>query len=145
MAISITKVEIKRKCMVTSTDTTYDTSIDALIAEMQPGIEYSIDDTFINDTDNTNLQATLKLGMMEIISGEFLQQLLRETGASETVSISGISIGAGAQHGVELIKQGNDRLKPFLKLPPAATDTSQIASTASDSSRVFNGDSMKGW
>lgn len=42
MAISITTADVKRKVMVASTDTSHDTDIAALIAEMQPVIEREI-------------------------------------------------------------------------------------------------------
>ena len=81
MAITITRAEVKRKCMIPAADTTYDFDIDALVAEMQPSIEYAIADEYLSDTGNTRLQATLKLGILEIVSGEFLQQLNRAIAA----------------------------------------------------------------
>ena len=145
MAISISLAEVKRKCMIPAGDTSHDSSIDALIAEMQPGIEYGIDDVYLNDSENAKLQAAIKLGILEIISGEFLQQVMREPGASGSISIGGISIGEPAQNGPKLVAQGVERLKPFLKQTIASGEVSQMLSTTSDSGRTFTGDKMKGW
>ena len=145
MAIAITKAEIKRKCMIPAADTSHDTDIDALIAEMQPSIEYTVGDEYLNDTTNAKLQAVLKLGILEIMGGEFLQQLYREEGASEVFSVGGMSIGSRPEHGSKLIKQGTERLSPYLKGVEAAPDSSGISSTTRDSDRTFTGESMKTW
>lgn len=144
MAITITRADVKRKCMIALTDTAHDADIDALIAEMQPSIEYTIADEYLNDTSNANLQAVLKLGITEIISGECLQQLYREPGASEGISISGISISPRQEHGAKLLAQGRERLRPFLKAINDA-DEAAIGSTTSDAERTFTMDSMEVW
>ncbi len=144
MAITITRAEVKRKCMIPAADTTYDFDIDALVAEMQPSIEYAIADEYLSDTGNTRLQATLKLGILEIVSGEFLQQLNREAGASEDISAGGITIGARRDYGAALAAQGAERLRPYMKAAQQVDDTG-IASTTLGAARTFTGDSMKGW
>lgn len=116
MAISITRADVKRKAMIASADTSYDTMVDSLISEMQPATEFSIVDASLADTGNTGLQATLKLGILEIIAGELLQQLAREMGANEQFSIGGVTIGEMAQHGPELVQQGAERLAPYMKM-----------------------------
>ena len=65
MAITITRADVKRKCMIATSDTTYDSAIDSLISEMQPALEYGIAPEYVADTGNTGLQATLKLGILE--------------------------------------------------------------------------------
>ena len=142
MAITITRAEIKRKCMIPSSDTTYDSDIDALITEMQPSVEYTIADVYLNDTSNTKLQAVLKLGILEIMSGEFLQQLYRELGASESVKVGSVTIGARKEHGAKLIEQGTSRLQPFRKTIEDVPDDAQISSTTAQTDRTFNADSM---
>ena len=77
MAITISSSDIKRKAMIADSNTAYDTKITSLITEMQGPLEYSVDDCYFNDTSNTKLQATLKLGILEIITGEFMEQLRR--------------------------------------------------------------------
>jgi hypothetical protein len=113
MAITITTADVKRKAMIDVA--TYDTSISSLITEMQAALEYSIADIYLNDTSNTNLQATLKLGMLEIITGEFIEQLRRESGATEQFAAGGVTIGASSIRGADLIQQGATRLTPYLK------------------------------
>lgn len=125
MSITITKADIKRKCMIPSADTTYDSSIDSLISEMQPAVEYTIADQYLADTGNTNLQALLKLGILEIISGEFLQQLAREMGNAEDFSVGGVSIGEIKVRGPELFIQGETRLASFLKSVQSISSTTQ--------------------
>lgn len=112
MSISITRADVKRKAMIGVT--TYDDAIDDLIEEMQPAIEITIADIYLNDTSNTRLQAALKLGILEMICGEFIEQLRREEGATEQFSAGGVSIGQGGIGGVELITQGSARLAPYL-------------------------------
>ncbi len=144
MAITITRAEIKRKSMIPTADTTYDSDIDALISEMQPSIEYTLADEYLSDTGNAKLQATLKLGILEIVSGEFLQQLNREAGASENLSAGGITIGARKDYGIALAAQGTERLRPYQKIAGTEDDTG-IASTTLGVDRTFTSDSMKGW
>lgn len=143
MAITITRAEIKRKSMIPTADTTHDSDIDALISEMQPSIEYTLADDYLSDTGNTKLQATLKLGILEIVSGEFLQQLNREAGASENLSAGGITIGARKDYGIALAAQGTERLSPYLRV--AGQGDTGITSTTLSVDRTFTSDSMKGW
>ena len=138
MAITITKTEVKRKCVIASGDTTYDSDIDSLIAEMQPSIEYTIADCYYGDTGNTKLQATLKLGILEIISGEFLEQLCRELGATEEMSVGSINIGERKERGQALILQGAARLAPFLKSMQPSQGETVVQSTTSSDDRTFN-------
>lgn len=136
MAITITTADVKRKAAIASTDTTYDSSIASLISEMQPAIEYSIADVYLNGS-TTNLQAALKLGILEMITGEFLEQLRRELGNSEEFAVAGVSVGASAVKGVDLIQQGATRLAPYLKAAlPMMSDT-LASSTTEDEDTQF--------
>ncbi len=145
MAITITRAEVKRKCMIPASETTYDDDIDALISEMQPSIEYTIAETYLNDTGNTKLQAVLKLGILEILSGEFLQQLYREAGASEEFKVGSVTMGTRREYGSKLIEQGTARLRPFRKAIDGLSDEAQLSSTTRDADRTFTDDSMKVW
>jgi hypothetical protein len=137
MAISISKTDVKRKCQIAASEATYDTSIDSLIAEMLPAIEYTIADVYLNDINDTKLQATLKLGILETICGEFLQQLTRELG-NEQFSAGGITVGEMKDRSPALIQQGASRLTPFLKgLQPMMSETI-ISSTTQDTDPTFN-------
>jgi len=124
--------------MISVTD--YDSSITSLISEMQPALEYSIADTYLNDSGNTNLQATLKLGILEIITGGFLEQLRREAGAADEFSVAGITVGAAVQTGVELIQQGATRLAPFLKAALPMMSEAVSAISEPDTEQVFSVD-----
>lgn len=138
MSITITTADIKRKAMISSSDSTYDSAISSLITEMQSPIEYSIMDAYLADTANTGLQATLKLGVLEIISGEFLEQLRREMGATEAATIAGVTLGGSTVRGADLIQQGATRLAPYLKgALPNLGETSAL-STTSDSDMAFS-------
>jgi len=139
MSIAITRADVKRKCMIPAADVTYDTSIDSLIAEMQPAVEFTIDDSYLVDTANTGLQAAIKLGILEVISGEFLQQLAREMGSTEEFSIAGITIGRIKEQGPALIQQGAARLAPFLKSMQPLIEESAISSTTKTADPVFGG------
>jgi hypothetical protein len=136
MAITITADDVKRKAMVNSS--TYDTSITSLIAEMQAPLQYSIADIYLSDTANTYLQTTLKLGILEIITGEFLEQLRREAGATENFSAGGITIGSSSVRGVDLIQQGASRLAPYLKSTLPMMSESTEGSTTLDVDMHFS-------
>jgi len=126
--------------MIDTSDTTYDNAITTLISEMQSPLEYSIAESYFNDTSNSKLQATLKLGILELITGEFMEQLRREVGNTEEFSIAGLSIGQIAQKGVDLIQQGATRLAPYLKSTlPMMSDTA-CSSTSIDSETAFSVD-----
>ena len=136
MAITITTTEVKRKCMIT--DSTYDASIASLISEMQPVLEHSIAEVYLADTDNIGLQATLKLGMLEIISGEFLEQLKREIGATGEISTAGLSLGEEPRTGIDMIQQGRARLAPYLKAELPMMSESLVMSNTTSSDTVFS-------
>jgi hypothetical protein len=140
MAITITTADVKRKAMIPSSETGYDSAIASLITEMQAPLEYSVADVYLNDTTNTNLQATLKLGILEMITGEFLEQLRRELGSSEEFSVAGVSIGASVQRGVDIIQQGAARLAPFLKGALPMMSDAVATSTTVDQDTEFTVD-----
>ncbi len=140
MAISITTAEVKRKAMIASGDSTYDSDISSLITEMQPAIEHSIADCYYNDTSNAKLQVTLKLGILEIITGEFLEQLRREIGSAEQFSIAGVSIGVSTERGLDLIQQGGARLEPYLNSVLPMMSENSPATTTGDDETTFSQD-----
>jgi hypothetical protein len=117
MAISVTRSRVKEKCSISSSS--YDSTIDNLIAEIVPAITHAIRDEHIADTGNTNLQATLNLGAAEIVCGELLEQIHREAGAMERVRLGDFEIwppSPSVWPGALGIKEaGWARLRPFLK------------------------------
>jgi hypothetical protein len=138
MAINISRVDVKRKCMIPVSDTAYDSQIDSLISEMKPGIEYDIAEVYLNNTSNTALQATLALGTLEIISGEFLEQLSREPGAMEQFSIAGVNIGERREKGQLLKTQGQARLAPYQKGNQPMMSETGILSTTKETEPNFS-------
>ncbi|MGQ9455083.1 MAG: hypothetical protein ACUVRS_09205 [Armatimonadota bacterium] len=136
MAIIITVADVKRKAMITTSD--YDSSISSLITELQPVVEYTVEPAYLSNTSDANLQATLRLGILEIITGEFLEQLRREAGASEEFSVAGLSIGELSQRGTDLIQQGATRLAPFLKNQLPMMSENLPASNTADVEPVFS-------
>lgn len=138
MSITINLTDIKRKAMIPTADSSHDSSITALIAEMQGPVEYSIADMYINDTFDTKLQATLKLGILEIITGEFLEQLTREIGSTEEFSAAGVTLGATSIRGADLIQQGATRLAPYLKAALPQMSETASSSTTINNSTIFS-------
>ena len=115
MAIDITRADVKRKCMICTGDNSYDSAIDALISEMQPAIECCIADEHLENVSNTRLQAALRLGVLELIASEFLEQMTREEGAADDFSIGSLNMAARRNIGTEMRARGETRLQPFLK------------------------------
>lgn len=140
MAISITVTDVKRKAGVDSADTTHDSAVESLISEMQGPLEYSIAGIYLSDTSNAKLQATLKLGIVEMIAGELVEQLRREIGATEQFTIAGLSVGPSAASGVELIQQGATRLAPYLKNALPMMSETACASSTIDQETSFSAD-----
>lgn len=138
MAIMLTVADIKRKAGIDSAVTDYDTAIASLISEMQAPIEYSIADMYLNDTLNAGLQGTLKLGILEIITGEFIEQMRRETGATEQFGVAGVTIGPSGVSGVDLTRQGHARLAPYLKSAMPMDSETHCSSTTADAEPIFS-------
>lgn len=138
MSISITTSDVKRKAMIADTTTDYDSQISALIAEMQAPLEYSLEDSYLSNTADDKLQATLKLGILEIITGEFIEQLLREIGSTEQFTIAGVTIGKSDLSGVELIQQGATRLAPYLKCTLPMMGNTASSSSTTDKDAIFS-------
>lgn len=128
MAITVTRSRVKEKCSITSS--TYDSTIDNLIAEIVPAATFAIRDEHIEDTGNTGLQATLNLAVAEIVCGELLEQLQREPGALERVAIGDLEIAPGLPRdwpGALGVKSaGWERLRPYLK-PDVAGKSATVA------------------
>ena len=119
MAVTVTAADVKRKAMITGSD--YDSRVSALIAESVPAISAAIDEMWLEST-NPNIMAALNLGALEIITGEFLEELSREAGATEEFSLPGFTLGASKEKGDKLMARGRERLKPYLaKLPDEST------------------------
>jgi len=140
----ITRADVKRRCMIAASDTSYDSAIDSLIAEMQPAIEHAVSDEFLNNAANTRLQAVIGLGILEIISGEFMEQMAAEAGASESLSVAGFSIGEAKSRGAAIAKQGWERLAPYLKASLPMSAECSILSSALEKEMQFSQESEGG-
>ena len=116
MSLDVTVSKVKDKAAIIGS--TYDAKIDALIDEWVPALEYAIRDAFLADVANTGLQSTLSLGACELVAGEFLAQLAREPGGSETLVFGWMEVRPVIQNLADpygLKEQGALRLRPFLK------------------------------
>jgi hypothetical protein len=121
MGLSVTKEQVKQKCRIGVSD--FDDEIDDLIDEQLPVIEFSILDAHLDDASNVGLQATLNLGALEVIAGEFLAQAHREPGASESFWFADVTVSSrppdvfrvSISDPFGLKAQGWGRLSPYLK------------------------------
>jgi len=128
MPLAVTRSDVKRKCMVAASDTGYDAAIDALIAEMLPAIEHSIDPAYLANTSDAGLQAELRLGALELICAEFLAQRAREPGFVEELQVGGVRLGPAWERGRTLAEQGAARLAPYRRPQGAAADGGAVLS-----------------
>jgi len=113
MSLTVTRSRVKEKCGIS--DTSYDTTIDNLILEIVPVLEYLVSSDALADS-TTGVQATLNLAATEVVCGELLAQRFRELGVTDTITIGDIKIDpAEIKTAFELIQRGYDRLSPFLK------------------------------
>jgi len=139
MGIVVTRDAVKRTASLSSS--TYDSQIDALIADLVPVIEYALSPDALSDS---TVEAVLSRGATEIIAGEFLAQRLREEGATESFEVGGVRVGESPQSRADLgdpyglIQRGWARLMPFLK--PVYTQ-----STTRHRERRVSEQAMTGW
>lgn len=124
MSITISRNRVKEKCSISVT--TYDTTIDNLIAEMGPVITYALRPEFANGELDSGLQATLDLGSTEIVCGEIMAQIFREPGAIEGGVFGSLQVYSLKQDPNLMIAAGWARLRPFLRLDSAIPVPSQV-------------------
>ncbi|MBP5092497.1 MAG: hypothetical protein J6332_00425 [Abditibacteriota bacterium] len=124
MAVTVSAADVKRKAMITGGE--QDSRVNALIAESLPAICALIDEMWL-ESENPNIIAALNLGALEIITGELLEELSREAGASEDFSLPGFTLGAAKVTGDKLITRGRERLKPYLARIPDESTRSLIS------------------
>jgi hypothetical protein len=111
MSLTVTRARVKEKCGVSTT--TYDTSIDDLILELVPVLEYQISAQALADS-GTGVIATLDLAATEIVCAEFLAERFRELGSTDSVTIGDVRL-VPRDGSDELRRRGYDRLRPFLR------------------------------
>jgi hypothetical protein len=130
MAITVTRARVKEKCSLTVA--TYDASIDALLLEFLPAIEFSVRPEVLASSE-AGVVATLNLAAAEIVAGEVMAQLLRIQGATGVFGLGELAqrpafVDLADPFG--LAKQGWKRLAPFVKALPKQAASGGI-STAS--------------
>lgn len=129
MSLSVTSSRVKEKCGITVSD--FDATISNLISEITPVVEFAIRAEHLADSGNAGLQATLKLGLTEVICGELLEQIAREPGALESVRIGDLEFSPPPPSVwstlAGLKRQGWARLRPFLKSDVAGVLATVIA------------------
>lgn len=112
----MTTAKVKDKAGISVS--TYDSKISSLITDWVAAIEFAIEPTYIADTGNSGLQATLNLGATELIAGEFLAQLAREPGGSDGLFFGWLELRPSYRDLADpfgLKAQGSNRLEPYLK------------------------------
>ncbi|MCC6483823.1 MAG: hypothetical protein IT209_03160 [Armatimonadetes bacterium] len=144
MSLTITKADVKRKCMIDAADTTWDAPIESLIDEMQPAIEYTLDESALNDPE-AGLQALLQLGVLELIVAEFLAQRFREAGYAEEFQVGAIRIGQLWERGKAIFEQGAARLAPFRKAMGVSDAQTKVLSSSVSHPRLMSSTERKGW
>lgn len=109
MAITVTRARVKEKCNIS--DATSDATIDNLIAELVPVIEFAIQSASLADTA---LATTLNLGAAEVVCGEFLAQRKRLENAEPPAG--GAARPFDPTDPSRMAGKGWERLRPYLKV-----------------------------
>ncbi|MCC6444108.1 MAG: hypothetical protein IT210_11730 [Armatimonadetes bacterium] len=144
MAIPIVRSDLKELLMIPASETGYDTAIDNHITRALPVIEYQIRDSSLADV-SAGLQATLTLGALEVLAGQFWNQMNREEGASEVKIFSLQSDPEGDfREAKALEEKGWARLAPYLKNADALPVIVPVEEEA-DGSLVFSARAMEVW
>ena len=119
--LTVNHADLKPLCAIAVSDTSSDSDLDALIAAQQPVLEYALDPAVLAATSsNTGLQATLTLGLAEVLAGEWLRRQARAPGLTDDFHVGPLAVTASrtdnpAQLGERLAAQGTKRLEPFLR------------------------------
>lgn len=142
MAIVVAREDIKRKCQIS--DSSMDSAIDALIAEMVPALESSLAPEAIASTD-TGVLAAVKLGVTELICSELLAQRSREPGFAEEFQVGGIRVGQFWERGKQLAELGNARLAPFRRASSTAELQNPVRASGVNTPRRMPYESGDSW
>lgn len=116
MSSSLDTLALRAKAGIT--DDAHDTALDALAAQWEPAIDHGLAPAF-RDSDDPGIGATVTLGMLELVAGEYLAQLARAPGATDWVEIGDLKLRPPAGFDVldpsGLKRQGLARLRPYLR------------------------------
>ncbi len=120
---------MKEKCGIS--DAAYDSTIDALILEVVPVVEYRVRAEHVASSE-AGLVATLALAATELVAGELLAQLSRGPGWSDRIRLGELELAPGIGRDLKdpsgLLAQGEARLLPFLKERGVYRGSSVVAS-----------------
>lgn len=138
MTLTILPDRVKAKSGLTGPE--FDAEIAALVAELGPVIEASIDPCFLSPDAGSGVRAVLELGATEVVAGELLEQMWREPGALDRVSVGPVSVQPPSievlRHVLGLRERGWARLAPYLGPVPAAPRGSVLADSGRPSFRT---------
>lgn len=116
MALSVTRARVKERCG--ESGTAFDTAIDHLIEDHLSAIEYAIRPDWL-DSSEAGVQATLNLGALEIVTGEFMALRFRQPGAGDYVRDGEQETfpyrGSDPADPFGQVRVGWRRLRPFLR------------------------------
>lgn len=132
MSLTVPLSRVKERCGLTTS--VYDTLIANLTADLLSALTYAIEGAYIADTGNVGLQATLNLGALEIICGEFLVVHRQWPGVGDAVQVGDLRITPGEIHAPNdpagWKSQGWQRLAPYLRVPQASLVPAVVASAS---------------
>ena len=117
--LPITSADLKPLLALQITDTAFDAALAELLTTAQAAIEYMLDPAVLAaSAGNAGLGALLKLGVAEMLAGEFLRRQARALGATDDFHIGPLTVSASktdnqAQLGERLVLLGLKRLEPF--------------------------------
>jgi hypothetical protein len=115
VALTVTRAKVKERCSFT--DSSYDATIDSILADTLPVLEFALDPVALADTGNTGLQATLNLAALEWVCSDVLGVVAREPGAAEGVKLFGFELFGRRvrEDAADLRASAAARLRPYLK------------------------------
>lgn len=120
MVLPVTLAQVKLLCGIG--DTSQDTAITAMLALVQPALEYALDPAILtNSGSDTGLSATLVLGVAEAIAGTYLQTAtldpltppVQQLFRISTLEVSTKPLMDASKTGAALAALGLARLAPF--------------------------------
>ncbi len=123
--LTIALNDLKNLCALDLTDTTPDAVLNAVIAAEQSVYEYALDPAVLTaSAGSAGLQATLTLGVSELLAGSFLRRQARTPGATDDFHIGPLDVSASKtdslpQLAERLAAQGLKRLEPFARAAKA--------------------------
>lgn len=124
MALSVSRARVKERCG--ESGTAFDTAIDHLIEDHLPAIEFAIRDDWIASGD-AGVVATLNVGALEILTGEFMALRFRQPGAADHVRDGEVETvpyrGYDPADPYGQVRVGWRRLRPYLKQNGLISDT----------------------